>query len=386
MRKAMLLSVCCLLGVAAVAGSGGAAFQQGGGQPQVTVKVAKPVVREVIDFDDFTGRVEPSAKVNLHARVTGYVTKIAFQDGAMVQRGQVLFEIDPRPYEAQLDAAKATLAASEAALKAAKATSDRYQALAKQAPGSVSIAEVDQARAQVDQATANVLKARAKLEAAQLNLQWTKVTSPINGRIGRALVTVGSLAVADSTMLATVVANESMFVVFQVDEASHLRLAALARDKKDSPFTVRIRLTGDAGWDRTGKIDFINNEVDPATQTVLWRATIADKDHNLLPGQFARVKLLSGPPHKALLVWQGAVSRLKDGKEDGKPVVYVVNNKNVVEQRAVKLGQVQEDGLQVVEGLSPEDRVILRPGKAASPGAVVDVELTNMPVKTTPTK
>jgi multidrug efflux system membrane fusion protein len=378
MRKAMLLSVCCLFGVAAVAGNGGAAFQQGGGQPQVTVKVAKPVVREVIDFDDFTGRVEPSAKVNLHARVSGYITKIAFKDGAMVQRGQLLFEIDPRPYEAQLEAAKATLAASEAALKAAKATSDRYQALAKQAPGLVSIAEVDQAKAQVDQATANVLKARAKLEGAQLNLQWTKVTSPIDGRIGRALVTVGNLAVADSTMLATVVANESMFVVFQVDEASHLRLAALARDKKDSPFTVRIRLTGDAGWDRTGKIDFVNNEVDPATQTVLWRATIADKDHNLLPGQFARVRLLNGLPHKALLVWQGAVLRLK---KDGNTVVYVVNDKNVVEQRAVKLGRAQDDGLQVVEGLNPEDRVVVRPGDPASKGAVVDVEMTTMPVK-----
>jgi multidrug efflux system membrane fusion protein len=373
MRKVLLLSLGCILGFAA--GNGAAAFQQGGGQPRPTVKAAKPIVREVVDFDDFTGRVEPSAKATLYARVSGYVTKMCFAEGALVQKGQVLFEIDPRPYEAEHDAAKAGLAASEATLKAARAHSERMQALLKGVPGSVSIQEVEQSRAQVDQATANVQLARAKLDEAQLRLQWTKVLSPIDGRIGRALVTVGNLAVADTTMLATVVAAEPMYVYFQVDEASHLRLTALARDKKgnDSPFAVHIRLTGDAGWERTGKIDFVDNQVDPATSTVLWRATLANKDQNLLPGQFARVRLMSGTPHKALLVTDGAVHKLKGGKT----AVFVVNDKNLIEERAVKAGRVY-DGLRVVEGLKPEDRVVLGTGPGVVNGPV-DVELINMP-------
>jgi RND family efflux transporter MFP subunit len=368
-----------ILGLACVAGAqmaGSLAALEGPQEaqpPKAIVKVAKPVVREIVDYEIFSGRVEPDATVELRPRVTGYVLKVLVEAGATVKRGDVLVEIDARVYQAQYDAAKANLALQEATFKHARATNERFKALAKNAAGAVTPGELNQNQALEDQAVANMQLSQAKLEMARLNLDSTKVTSPIDGKIECIEMAAGNLASADKSLLVTLTAVEPMHVAFDVDENTHFRLT---RNKtgKEAVTAVSIQLTGDDGWTRQAKVDSTGTRVEAATGTVRWRAALSNKEGKLLPGQSARVRLAIGGPHQAILVAGTAIQR-----PPGEPATVLVVNKNVVEVRPVQLGQTQPDGLRAVsQGLTADD-VLLVDCRQGKPGSRVEVELIKMP-------
>jgi RND family efflux transporter MFP subunit len=351
-RSARVLLSCAFV---AVAGSA-AVVPAGAADPPPQVGVVHPVARTVTDFEIFTGRTEAASRVELRARVTGYLDKVSFKEGAEVKQGDVLFEIDPRPYQAQLDQAQGQVLLNETSLKLAKATYERDQALAKQ--GAVTQQQLDQDKAAVDEALARIKAAQLSLETYKLNLSFCKVAAPISGRIGRRLVDPGNLVKADETVLATIVSRDPMFVYFDVDERTVLHMQRAVRDGKikaarELVVPVAIGLVDEQGFPHEGRIDFLDNHVDPAAGTLRLRAVLANTDGLLVPGLAARVRLTMGEPYKALLVPDEAV-----GSDEGQKFVYVVNDKDVAEYRRVVLGPVAPDGLRVVkEGLKPGDRV-----------------------------
>ncbi len=341
------------------------------------VPVARPVVREVTDSEDFTGRADASASVELRARVTGYLVKTAFQEGGEVKQGDLLFEIDPRPYQAQLDQALAQVELGKAALKLARATLARAQALAKQAPGSVTQQQLDQDQGAVEEASARLKAYEASTEIYKLNLSFCKITAPISGKIGRALLTPGNLAVQDQTLLATLVNEKPICVYFDVDERTLLRLRTLMREEKteDRKRPVAVGLAGEEGFPHQGVVDFINNEVDPKTGSIRLRAVLANKERRLVPGMFVRVRLAMGALRKALLVVDRAI-----GSDQGVKYVYVVDVENKVQYRRVTTGALQPDGLRVIEqGLKPDDRVVVGRLSGLRPKMTIRPELVEMP-------
>jgi RND family efflux transporter MFP subunit len=320
------------------------------------VAVSRPLAREVTDYEEFTGRTEAVQAVDLRARVTGYVDKVNVKEGGDVKPGDVLFEIDPRPYQAEFDRADAEVARAEAHLKRVSADFDRAKkALSSKA---VSQDDFDHAAGDKAEAEASLRAAQAAREVAKLNLSFTRVTAPIAGKVGRALLTPGNLAVADTTTLATIVSVDPMSVAFDVDERTLVRLARLQREGKgkaerDAEPTVLLALPDNEGFVHRGKLAGTDVRVDPSTGAARWRAIFANPDGLFLPGMFVRVRIPMGAPYKALLVPERAVGR------DQEAFVFVVTDKNAVERRPVKLG-AQDDGLRVVkEGLKAEDRVVV---------------------------
>jgi RND family efflux transporter MFP subunit len=337
------------------------------------VAVSQPVESQVTDYENFTGRTEPVQRVDLRARVSGYIDTVNFKDGAAVKRGDLLFEIDPRPYKADLDQADAELVLAKAKLKKAAADLERAKALLK-AKG-ISQEEYANAEAEVLVAEAGIQVAKARREHAQLNLDFTKVTAPITGRIDRAALTPGNLAVADKTSLGTLFSVDPMYVAFDLDERTFLRLRL--KDRKDGEFAVHMALGDENNFPRAGKMDSVGVQVDPKTGTIRCRAILPNADGQLLPGMFVRVRLVTRAPYKALLVTEQAIL-----SDQGQKFVYVVTDKNVVERRNVTLGSSQEDGLRVVaEGLKPGEWVVVKGLKEVEVLKTVEPEKVPMPVK-----
>jgi RND family efflux transporter MFP subunit len=331
------------------------------------VPVVRPVVREVVDYEDFTGRTDARIRVDLRARVTGYLLKTTFQEGGTVKQGDVLFEIDPRPYQADLDRADAALNLAEARLKLAQATLKRMKALL--ATKAVGREEWDRAAAEVVEAEAAVRAARATREAARLNLDFTRVVAPISGHIGRQLVDPGNLVKADDTLLASIVTRDPLYVYFDIDERTllHLRRAVPAGGAA-AKILVAIGLAGEEGFPHRAAVDFVNNSVDADTGTIRLRAVLPNPRGLIDPGMFVRVRLAIGEPYKAVLVPAEAVL-----SDQGARFLYVVNDKDVIERRPVTVG-AEHDGLRVIaQGLRQGERVAvgrlqqLRPGMTVRP-------------------
>jgi RND family efflux transporter MFP subunit len=343
------------------------------------VPVARPLERRVTDHEDYTGRTEAAARVELRARVTGYLDKISFKEGAEVKRGDVLFEIDPRPYKAELDRAEAAVVQAETRLKLAEANYKRMLALAARA--AISREEVEKARAERDLAQAEVRAARATLEVARLTLSFTRVVAPLDGRIGRRLVDPGNLVKADETVLATIVSSNPMYVYFQVDERTVLRLrrAQVAGKLKAGPagLPVMMALADEKGFPHRGTVNFADTHIDPNTGTLRLRAVLANADGLLLPGLFVRVRLPVAEPYRALLVPERAV--MLGAKKGERPFVYVVNDKNELVERQVELG-ARYDGLRAVKGgLKATDWVVIGGLEGLRPGTVVRPRKAPMP-------
>jgi RND family efflux transporter MFP subunit len=385
------LGLCLVVGAGVIGCGHAPPAGQDTGPPTVTV--ACPIQREVTDHAEYPGRTAAVDSLQVRARVSGYLEKINFKEGADVQQGDVLCEIDPRPYLAQLKAAQAQLAQSEANLRLAQENNARYRTLAKQQPGAVSPQQLDQYQAQEDQARASVELARANLETAELNLGWTRVTSPISGRIGRTLVTRGNLVVADQTVLTTVVSQDPMYAYFDVDEPTVLRVRDLIREGKFKSareegvrVPVFLGLATEEGYPHEGYVDFINNQVEPSTGTLQVRAVFPNPkppvgDRILSAGLFVRVQVRIGLPYRALLVNQRAI-----GTDQNLKFVYVVDPENKVARRDVRLGPQEGPPQVIAEGLKPDDHVVLSRLQQLRPGMVVSPRLVEMPTTPAPSQ
>ncbi len=352
------------------------------------IPISHPVQREVTDFVDYTGRTDAVESVGIRARVTGFLTKIGFKEGSEVKKDALLFEIDPRPYQAQYDQAKSQVALNEAQRKLAEANYARLAALAK---GSVSQQELDQSKATLDEAAAQVKAAEASLEVYRLNLDFTKVTSPIDGQVGRAYYTLGNLVMQDQTLLTTVVSTDPMYGYFDMDERTILRIRAAINEGKIRPrqngaeLPVLMGLEGEDGYPHRGSLDFVNNVINPSTGTVAIRGVFpnprpANGRRLLSPGMFVRIRLPIGQPHPALLVVDRAV-----GSDQGLKYVYVIDQDRKVQYRRVKTGSLQDDGLRVIEdGLKPDDWVVVGGLQQLRPRMEVDTEQVAMPTPGAP--
>ncbi|MGO4221476.1 efflux RND transporter periplasmic adaptor subunit [Lysobacter sp. TAF61] len=337
--------------------------------PPPEVSVAQVLSKQVSEWDDFTGRVTAIETVDLRPRVSGYVERVAYQEGQEVKKGDLLFVIDQRRYKAQLDQAQADLERARAEARLAQTQDTRAQTLVE--AKAISREEFETRRAATTQGNAAVRAAEAAVANAQLDLQFTQVRSPINGRAGRAVVTEGNLAQADTTLLTTVVSQDPVFVYFEADEQSFLRYQALARDGKraQSQNPVRVGLANEQGYPHEGTVDFTDNQVDAATGTIRARAVLHNPDRIFTPGLFARVQLEGSRSVKAMLIDEKAILTDQDRK-----YVYVLGPKNAATRKDVVLGRTV-DGLRVVDsGLAPTDKVIVHgvqkvffPGMPVSP-------------------
>jgi multidrug efflux system membrane fusion protein len=347
--------------------------------------VAKPVQREVTDYVDFTGRTEAVEAVDIRPRVTGYLVQIPFKEGSDVKKGDLLFQIDPSPYKAQLDQAVGQVQLNQASLALARTTYARDQAIVKTAPGAVSQQQLDQDKAAVDEAEARVKASQASTEGYKLNLGFTKVTSPIDGRVSRYYLTVGNLVNQDQTLLTTVVSLDPIYVYFDMDEPTLLRIrkARNAGAIKLIPgvqFPVLMGLQGEDGFPHQGTINFVNNQVNPATGSITLRGVIPNPQPEggtrlLSPGMFVRVRLPIGRPRPALLVIDRAI-----GSDQGLKFVYVVDAQHQVQYRRVTTGALQEDGLRVItDGLGADDLVLVGGLPQVRPHMQIQPELTAMP-------
>ncbi|MBP6216043.1 MAG: efflux RND transporter periplasmic adaptor subunit [Luteimonas sp.] len=373
LRAARLIPL-LLAAALAVACSSNAA--PGDGAPAAPdVSVADVVARPVRAWDEFSGRISAVETVDLRPRVGGYVQRVAYEEGEAVRKGDLLFEIDPRQYRAALDRAQAELERARSEAKLATAQDTRARALVE--ARAISREEYETRNAATAQGNAAVRAAEAAVAAARLDLQFTQVRSPIDGRAGRALVTIGNLAQADATLLTTVVSQDPVHVYFETDEQTWLRYARLARDgtraASDNP--VRVGLAGESGYPHAGTVDFVDNRVDPATGTIRARAVLRNPDGVFTPGLFARVQLEGSGRFDALLVDDKAVLTDQDRK-----YVYVLGKDNTAQRKDVVLGRVI-DGLRVVEsGLSPGDAVIVSGlQKVFMPGMPVAPKKVAMP-------
>ena len=333
------------------------AQQQRGPQKPPVIPVSQPVERVVTDYVDFTGRTNAIDSVDIRDRVSGYLDKMPFKEGAEVKKGDLLFEIDPRPYKAQFDQAVGQVNLYKAQLALAKANYARDLEVAK-TPGAVSSQQLDQDKASVDEADAAVKAYQASLEVYKLNLEFTEVTSPIDGLVSRYFLTLGNLVVQDQTLLTTIVSLDPMYVYFDVDEGTLLRVrrAVNARTIKryqEGKIPVLMALQGEvdsqgqAVYKHEAKIDFVNNQVNPSTGSISVRAKFdnpkpADGTRLFSPGMFVRLRLPLGQPHPSLLVIDRAV-----GSEQGLKFIYVVTNKHV-EKRPVTIGALQPDGTRAI--------------------------------------
>ena len=341
--------------MAAIATACSSQAEPGAGMPPPPeVSVAQVLSKEVSRWDEFTGRVTAIETVELRPRVSGYVQQVAYKEGQEVKKGDLLFVIDPRPYRARLAQAEADLERARAEARLAQMQDKRAQTLVE--AKAISREEFETRRAASTQGDAAVRAAEAALENARLDLQFTTVRSPIDGRAGRALVTEGNLAQADSTLLTTVVSQDPVFVYFESDEQSFLRYQELARkgERASTQNPVRVGLASEQGYPHEGTVDFVDNQVDPSTGTIRARAVLRNPDRIFTPGLFARVQLQGSGKFKAMLVDDKAVLTDQDRK-----YVYVLGEKNAATRKDVKLGPVI-DGLRVVQsGLAPTDKVIV---------------------------
>src|SRR6202044_1586195 len=336
------------------------------------VTVAQPVKRTVTDWDEFTGRFEAVEEVQVRARVGGFVTNVEFKDGDMVHAGDLLYIIDPRPFEAVAEQADGQLSDARAKVELAKRDLDRGLALVQ--TSAVSEQVVDQRRQALQAAKAAQTQAEGLLKAAQLNIEFSHVIAPIGGRVSRHLVSAGNLVQGSeggSTLLTSIVSLDPIYIYFDVDEATYLKYNRLffqgkRPSSRDNPNPVQVTLMDEAKPSHDGKMDFLDNRLDLSTGSLRGRALVPNKDFSILPGQFGRVRLIGSAPYEALLLPDTAIAT-----DQSRKIVFVVKDDDTVEAKPVTLGPL-DDGLRVArEGLKPDDRVIVDGIQRARVGAKV---------------
>jgi len=354
----------------AVAGCG---RQQSQEPPPPKVTVARPVEHELVDWDEYTARLEAIDSVEVRARVSGYLQSVHFREGSLVKKGDLLFTIDPRPYEAQLRKAEGDFELSESRVNLAQKLLARAGPLVKSQ--AMSKEEAETRAAAVRQAEASVAAACAAVDAAKLDVEFTSITAPVSGRVSRKLVTEGNLINGgigtQGTLLTTIVSLDPLYVYFEAHERDYLKYVRLAKSgarpsSRDFKNPVFVGTADEQGFPHEGYMDFVDNQIDRGTGTIQGRAIVPNPDGLLAPGLFVRLRLIGSGRYKAVLIPDEAVQ-----SDQAQKFVWVVDDQNRVHYRQVKIGTLH-DGLRVVsEGLTPADRVVIHGVQRARPDIVV---------------
>lgn len=332
-----------------------------GAPPPAGVNVAEVVQKKVREWDDFTGRLEAPERIEIRPRVSGYLAEVAFEEGALVKAGDLLFRIDDRESRAAVSRAEAELARAEAASEAARSRAQRAGTLRE--AKAISVEDADTRIAEHRQAQAAVQAARAALETARIDLGFTRITAPSDGRVSRALVRPGNLVQSgggpEPTLLTTLVSVDPLHVVFEGDERIYLKYQRLNRSglrpsSREASNPVMVALADESDYPHAGHMDFVDNAIDPATGTIVGRAVIPNPDGDLTPGMFVRVKLLGSGEYEALLIHERAIMTDQDRR-----YVYVVGEGGTALRKDVVLG-ARIEGLRVVQsGLAAGDLVVV---------------------------
>ena len=344
--------------------------------PAPRVSVANVVKRSITEYDEFTGRFEAVERVEVRPRVSGYIAAVSFEEGREVKKGDVLFTIDRRPYEAEFKRAQAEVA--RARTQRSLAQSERERATKMLEQRAISREEFDTRVSGSEQAVANVQAAEAALDAAQLNLTFTRVLAPISGLVSRAEITAGNLVTSGQTLLTTVVSIDPIYVEFEGDERVFLKYAALARkgnlaNARGAESPVWVGLADETDTPHEGKVVFVDNALDPQTGTIRVRGQLQNSERRFTPGMFARVKLVGSDRYDALLINDSAI-----GTDQNVRYVFAVGADNKAQYRAVTLGPVV-DGMRVVrDGLTAGELIVVNGLQRVRPGSVVAPERVAM--------
>lgn len=361
LRPAAQASV-LLLSAALLAACGKEAQSQTANPPAPPkVQVTGVVVQDLRQWDDVTGHLEAIDSVGVRPRVGGFIDDVRFKEGAKVRKGDVLFQIDPRPFQAEVDRLAAEVERAKAKAVLALADGERGQRLIAQ--NAVARSEFERLQAEAAQAKADVAASQAALRTAQLNLEFTRVISPIDGRVSKALITRGNL-VTTADLLTTVVSDGKIYASFDTDEQTYLKYAGAQRDQ---PAPVELGLMTEDGFPHQGTLQFLDNALDPKSGTINGRAVFEDPDGKLTPGLFARIRLMSNATEKVALAPERAL-----GTDLGKRYVLVVDAKNAVEYRSVALGPAVGDMRVIRQGLVQGDRVVVSGLQKVKSGDTVD--------------
>ncbi len=345
------------------------------------VTVSYPVGREVTDHADFTARTAAVDSVELRARVSGYLDRVNFKEGALVKKGDLLFEIDPRTYQAVLNTAEGAFESAKA--RVARAAADVARGRRMIMEGAMGREEFDKMVGEHGEAVGSLASLKAAVARARLDLEYTRVTAPVSGRVSNFRVTVGNLVQAGDltggTLLTTIVSVDPMYAYFDVDERTVLRVKQLIREGKakaadDPDIPVWLGLANEDGFPHRGTINFVDNQVNPKTGTQKVRGVFPNKDEALSPGYFARVRVPIGVPHQALLVTERALDT-----DQGQKVVYVLDSNNKVLSRPVRLGALHDGLREITEGLKAGERVVVNGLQQVRPGLTVEPNLVDMP-------
>jgi membrane fusion protein, multidrug efflux system len=348
--------------------------------PPPAVTVAEVIARPLHHWDELTGELQAVNTVEVHPRVNGFIDSVQFTEGARVGKGQILFQIDPRPFQIEIERLSAELKRAQSKLDFAAAGHARAERLFAQ--NAIAREEYEQLTSAETEAAGDLGSLNAQLHAARLNLEYSHVRSPIDGHVSRALITPGNL-VSSANLLTTVVSDDPIYAYFDTDEATYLKFAELERANRPqaparngrgaAPSPVFMGLVGEEGYPHAGKLDFIDNQVDARSSTIHARAVFDNKDGRFTPGLFARIKLVANDDHEAILIDERAV-----GSDLGKKYVLILKPDSTLEYRAVTLG-ARIDGLRVVEeGLRPADIVVVNGLQHVSAGA--KVQSTRVPM------
>src|SRR5262245_4161553 len=379
---AVVLGICLLLVLA------------GCGRPAVevpvdelpSVSVSPAVERDVTDYAEFTGRLAAVDSVEVRAHVWGYLEKVNFKEGAIVNKGDVLFELDARPYQALLEQAKAKVAQDEAQFTYDEAEYQRNLSLVGK--GAVAKSDFDKTAAARNVDVANIAADKATVRQRELDLEYTKVRAPVSGRISRYNVTVGNLIQSGDqgggTLLTTIVSVDPIYAYFDVDENTVLRVIKLIREgradsARNGGLPVGLALANEEGFPHQGMINFVDNQLNAKTGTLRLRGVFRNEDQHLAPGLFVRVRAPIGRPHPSLLITERALDN-----DQGQKIVYIVDAKNEVTDRSVKTGALHNGLREVADGLAPGERVVVSGVSQVRPGIRVEPKVVDMPGAKTP--
>ena len=373
-RKLQGLLRGAMAGLAVIVASSGAdrALAQGAPAPPA-VTVSAPLKKEIVEWDEFTGQFAAVDYVEVRARVSGYLTEIHFEDGQMVKQGDLLFVIDPRPYEATLAAARAQLGQGMAQLDLAQKQLERSSEL--KTKGFEPVANYDQRVSEVKVAAASVESAKAAIRSAELNVEFTQIKAAVSGRISNHLVSVGNLVSggegSSTTLLTTIVSLNPIYFNFDMSESDYLAYQratqkGLMKSTRDNSVAVSLHLTDEKGWPHEGKLNFVDNQVDRLSGTIRVRAAFANPDFFFTAGQFGRIRIPGSEPYEAILVPDSAVVT-----DQSRKIVMTVRDDGTVEPKVVRAGP-SYDNLRIIrDGLTASDRIIIDGLMRARPGAKV---------------